>query len=167
MSKFESPIHSPSRFLIQKSPHQHSISIKVLFSFLYFFFLCSRNTSSKAFNLPKNFIATPKGNPMVLADIQPADITIAHRTLRYIQDGYNARTKLKSQTSQTRLKNEEQLDRPLMNSSPDRSHESQCTTVIIKEFTKYCPPFTVLPDFWKHWALKLRAEPGRGSRSLG
>ena len=66
--------------------------------------------------------------------------------------------KFKSSSSQLRVKYDEQLEWPLVNTFPTHIHLDPTAEVTIEDFRKHSPPFTVLPDFWKHWALTLNVE---------
>ena len=47
---------------------------------------------------------------------------------------------------------------PLINTYPDYIQEDPTAVVDREEFGKHCPPFTVLFDFWKFWAMQLAVE---------
>ena len=43
-----------------------------------------------------------------------------------------------------------------MNNFLDHALHDPTADVTIEDFKEHCPPFIVLPDYWKHWALVLK-----------
>ena len=53
------------------------------------------------------------------------------------------------------------VDLRKVNTFPDSLNQDPFVSVTVEEFHQHCSPYTVLPDFWKHWAqvLKVDREP--------
>ena len=102
-------------------------------------------------------MATPKGELVPISDIKAEDVVL-NRPQRAIFDGNNAGAKFKSAVSQTRVLYDERLEWPIVNTFPDNVMHDPMAKVSLDDFKSHCQPFTVLPDFWKHWSLMLNIE---------
>ena len=102
--------------------------------------------------------ATPKGVRILLEQVTEADVSIQHRVARPIFDGTNAGTAVKTGKSQTRVPYQDVTDWPLVNRFPDKVKANLMTPPDAKDFSDFCKPFTVLPDYWKFWAIQLKID---------
>ena len=101
------------------------------------------------------------GKLLPVGEISDREVSIAHRPKRDIYDGLNAGISFKASQSQHRVRYDEILGWPIINKFPVRLHSDPVLNdVSWKEFYSHCPVYTVLPDFWKYWALKLKIELG-------
>ena len=99
-------------------------------------------------------MATPVGSLIPVSEVKLEDVAL-NRPRRPVHNGTNAGERFKSKASQIRVFYEERLDWPLINAFPDHIHHDPTLKVTLEQFKAYCPAYTVLPDFWKHWALEL------------
>ncbi len=102
--------------------------------------------------------ATPKGVRILLEQVTEADVSIQHRVARPIFDGTNAGTAVVTGKSQTRVPYEDVTTWPLVNRFPDKVKTNLMTPPDAKDFADFCKPFTVLPDYWKFWAIQLKID---------
>ena len=96
---------------------------------------------------------------VALSDIRLENVSSLQREKRPIYNGNNAGNQSKS-TSQTRILYADNGSWPLINAFPSHVLNDPTAVITLDEFLKYCPPFIILPDFYKHWALEV------GNRSL-
>ena len=101
---------------------------------------------------------TPRGEPKSIEDVTSEDVSIEHRpATRSIFNGHNAGQPFTNGKSQERAGYETHLDWPIVNSFPDSALKNPTSEISLEDFHNHCKPFTVLPDFWKGWALRLGA----------
>ena len=106
-------------------------------------------------------MATPLGKLVPVNEISGREVSIKHRPKREIFNGSNAGEKFKAKNSQERVKYDDVLDWPLVNPFPERLHSDPAVGDRSREeFHDHCPSYTVLPDFWKYWALRLKIDLG-------
>ena len=93
--------------------------------------------------------ATPRGVRMPISHIQQHHISIAHRPFRQVFNGNNAGHAFTGEVAK-RETYKDHLEWPLVNRfpRPDVAYEPS-----IVEIQANCPPFCVLPDYYKFWAL--------------
>ncbi len=97
--------------------------------------------------------ATPKGVRILLKQVIEANVSIQYRVARPIFNRTNAGTAVVTGKSQTRVPYKDVTIWPLVNRFPDKVKTNLITLPDTKDFTDFCKLFTVLPDYWKFWAI--------------
>ena len=114
-----------------------------------------------------DILTTPRGSLISWLEVTDRDISIHHggpnRTIdRKIYDGTNSGEKFLSNSSQQRVEYAAHPEWPLVNTFPAHILTNPTCDISKEDFHTHCGAYTVLPDFWMHWAMQLRKSTSGG-----